>query len=108
MNTDGGQAKIQNTLDPDWLQQDHPTACIINQQYSSTTFISLHCHIHQEKSSMHFKNVLSLFFLLKLSESEMSCVHECLELVTNYQPTPHTTPEEEKPHLHHHGNLKSL
>jgi len=115
MNIDGGPAKIQNTMDPNWLQQDYPTACIISQQCSSTTFVSLHFHTHKAKTSMHFKNVLYIyiyfFYLslsLKLCESEISCVRKSLELVTNYQPTPHTTPEEERPQLHHHGSMKSL
>jgi hypothetical protein len=70
MNTDGCPAKIQNTMDPDWLQQNHPNTCITSQQHSSTTFILLHFHTHKEKSSMHLKNVvsiaLSLFLLIKI------------------------------------------
>ena len=107
-----GSAKIQNTMDPDWLQQDHYQPTVFFHHVSSHyTFIPTTknpaCISKMLSLSLSLSPSLS-FFLLKLCESEISYVHKSLELVTNYQPTPHTTPEEEKPQLHNHRSLKSL
>jgi hypothetical protein len=37
------------TLEPDRLQHDRPAACVIAQQYSSATFVSLRFHSRREK-----------------------------------------------------------
>jgi hypothetical protein len=53
-------------LEPDWLQHGCPTACIITQQYSSNTFISLLLHYHKEKFDALFKEFfcnLHFFFI---------------------------------------------
>jgi len=36
-------------------------ACVVTQQYSSATFVSLHFHSHKEKSGAHFKNIFFIF-----------------------------------------------
>ena len=38
-----------NTMESDRQQHDLPAACVITQQYSSTTFVSLHFHSPKEK-----------------------------------------------------------
>jgi len=62
------------TQDPDWPQHDCPASCVVAQQYSSATFVSLHFHSHKQKFSLHFKMVLFqikfLFYFLKLHKSE--------------------------------------
>jgi hypothetical protein len=47
------------TPEADRLQHDHPAACVITQQYSSTTFISFCNYFLLGKFNMHFKNVIS-------------------------------------------------
>lgn len=44
-----------NTQEHDWPQHDHSAACLIDQDYSSTTFMSLHV----------FKNATFVFNFLK-------------------------------------------
>jgi hypothetical protein len=44
-------------LEADWMQHDCPNACVIAQQYSSHTFISLLLHYHKEKCDVPLKNV---------------------------------------------------
>jgi hypothetical protein len=51
-----------NALEPHRPQHDCPTACVIAQQYSATTFVLLHIHFSQEKSGALLKKML--FFLL--------------------------------------------
>jgi len=46
-----------NSLDPDLPQYEHPAACVIVQQYSSATIVSLHCHSRKEKLGVHFQIV---------------------------------------------------
>jgi hypothetical protein len=51
------------------LQHDYPAACVIAQQYSSTTFISSHVHFHKGTFGMHFKNlIISFYFKLRKFE----------------------------------------
>jgi hypothetical protein len=51
-----------NTLEPDRLQHDRPTpACVITQQYSPTTYVSLHLHNRKEDFGARFKNVIIHF-----------------------------------------------
>jgi hypothetical protein len=38
-----------NTLEPDRPQHDRPIACVIAQQHSSATFVSLRYHSRKEK-----------------------------------------------------------
>jgi len=60
---------------PDWPQLVRPTTSVIAQQYSSTTFVSLHFHSRQEKFGTLFKDViLSIcFYFLKIAEV-LNCV----------------------------------
>jgi hypothetical protein len=51
-----------HTLKPDRLQHDRPAACVIAQQYSSVTFISLFFHSHKEKYGERSENVIILIF----------------------------------------------
>jgi hypothetical protein len=53
------------------VQHDHHAACIIAQQYSSATLVSLWFHDLRKNVSL-FKNGVSflLYFLLKLREFE--------------------------------------
>jgi hypothetical protein len=49
-------------LEPDWPQHDCPTACVIAQQHSFNTFISLLLHCHKEKFDALLKNVYNFTF----------------------------------------------
>jgi hypothetical protein len=54
-----------STLEPDRLQHIGPTACIIAQQYSSATFVSL-CFVPPpppKKMGVPFNNFIISFFL---------------------------------------------
>jgi hypothetical protein len=64
-----------NTMVPDWPQLVCSATSVIAQQYSSTTFVSLHFHSHQEKFRTLFKNViLSIcFYFLKNCTSLKLC-----------------------------------
>jgi hypothetical protein len=42
-----------NKLEPDRLQYDGPAVCVIAQQYSSATFVSLIFHFHKKKFGAH-------------------------------------------------------
>jgi hypothetical protein len=42
-----------NTMGPGRLQHDRPSACVIAQQYSSSTLASLRCHSYKEKLGAH-------------------------------------------------------
>jgi hypothetical protein len=54
-----------NILEPDRAQHDCSAVCVIAQQYSSTTLISLHFNSHKEKFSARFKIFLfNLFYFL--------------------------------------------
>jgi hypothetical protein len=62
------EAKLQtknSTLEPDRWHHGRLVACVIAQQYSPPTFVSLRFHFRQEKFGAHLKNVIS-FFLLKI------------------------------------------
>jgi hypothetical protein len=48
-------------LEPDWPQHGCPTACVIAQQYSSNTFISLLLHYHKEKFDALVKEFFVIF-----------------------------------------------
>jgi hypothetical protein len=50
------------TLQSDWQQYDRPNACVIAQQYSSATFVSLHFHPHKEKFGACLNNFIIYFF----------------------------------------------
>ena len=47
-----------NTLEPEWLQHDHPTSCIITEQYSSAMFCLI-AHI--------LKILLKFFYFFKIA-----------------------------------------
>jgi hypothetical protein len=47
---------------PDWPQHDHPATSVIAQQYSFTTFVSLHLYSCTEKFGAHLKNVVHFLF----------------------------------------------
>jgi len=55
----GSPDEIQTpiALEPDRPQHYHPAACVIAQQYSSATFVSLHFHSSKEKFGRLLKNV---------------------------------------------------
>jgi hypothetical protein len=40
--------------EPDRVQCDHTTACVIAWKFSSTTLVSLHIHSHKEKFGVRF------------------------------------------------------
>jgi hypothetical protein len=44
-------------MEPGRPQHTHPAACVIAQQYSSATFVSLRFHSDKEKCSGPFKYV---------------------------------------------------
>jgi hypothetical protein len=53
---------------PDMMVLDRPqhdcfAACVVAQQYSSTTFVSLCFHYWKEKFGAHYKNVIFSSFL---------------------------------------------
>jgi hypothetical protein len=61
------------TLELDRPQRDRPAACVIAQQYSYATFVSLRFHFHQEKFGAFFKDVTNLFsYPLKLRKCEIA------------------------------------
>jgi len=74
-----------STLEPDRPQHIGPTACIIAQQYSSTTFVSL-CFVHpRKKVGVSFNNFIISFFYfflncvgMKLRNMTLCYVRECL------------------------------
>jgi hypothetical protein len=48
-----------NTLEPDRPQHDRSAACVIIQQYSSATFVSLGFHSRKGKFGAHLKNAVT-------------------------------------------------
>jgi len=50
-----------NTLELNRPQRDRPTTCVIAQQYSSATFVSLRFHSCKDKFDTRFKNVIIFF-----------------------------------------------
>jgi len=74
-------------LETDRPQHYRSAACVIAQQYSSATLVSLRCHSCQEKLGPFFKkNVfISIFSLFErklrkfeIGSLEIVCVRECL------------------------------
>lgn len=64
-----------NTPESDRSQQDRPTACVIAQQYSSTSFESLRSHSLKEKVRRAFQKMLSFtIFLISFKLHVSSCV----------------------------------
>ena len=57
-----------NALELHTPQHDSPAACIIVQQYSSATFVSLRSHYLKEKVGALFKNVNFFFSVLKIAD----------------------------------------
>ena len=47
--------KTPNTPETDWSQHGRPAPCVIAQQYSSTTFVSLRYHSGKEKFTTRLK-----------------------------------------------------
>jgi hypothetical protein len=47
-----------STLEPDLLQLDRPAACVIAQQYSSATFVSLCAHYRKGQFGARLKNFI--------------------------------------------------
>jgi hypothetical protein len=61
-------------VEPDPPRHDLSAACVIAQQYSSATSISLHFHSRKEKFGAPLKNIISIFFyFLKIAQ-----IGECL------------------------------
>jgi hypothetical protein len=50
------------TLEPDGPQHDCPSTCVIAQQYSSLTFVSLRLISHKEHFGVRLKMLLFHFF----------------------------------------------
>jgi hypothetical protein len=55
-------------VEPDRLQRDSLAACVIAQQRSSLTFVSLHFHCRKEQFGSHFKNVINFAFFFTFLE----------------------------------------
>jgi hypothetical protein len=51
-------------VEPDRPQQERHAACVIAQQYSSTTFDSLRSHSLKQKSGAVFVTIITSFSLL--------------------------------------------
>jgi hypothetical protein len=51
-------------MEPDRPQQERPAACVIAQQYSSTTFDSLRFHSLKEKSGAILVTIITSISLL--------------------------------------------
>ena len=51
-----------SALEPYQLQHGRTSACVIAQQYSSATFVSLRFHFRKENFGAHFKNVTFYVF----------------------------------------------
>jgi hypothetical protein len=51
------ESKFQNTPEPDRVQHDRTASCVIAQQYSSATFVSLCFHYRKENFNSYFNNV---------------------------------------------------
>jgi hypothetical protein len=51
-------------MEPDRPQHDRPAACVIAQQYSSATFVTLRFSSPQRKFRRAFKKITSISFLL--------------------------------------------
>jgi hypothetical protein len=67
-------------------QDDSSATCVIAQQYSSATLVSLRSHSRQETLGPFLKNFILMFYLFerKLHRSEFGsleivCVSECLK-----------------------------
>jgi hypothetical protein len=59
-------------MEPDRLEYDRPTACVIAQQYSSSTFLSHRVHSRKEKFFTLFERVsVSIFFFYFLNSNIM-------------------------------------
>ena len=57
-----------STLEPDRPQHYHPAACVIAQQYSSATFISLDFHYRKGGGELYIlKMLLYSFFLCRIA-----------------------------------------
>jgi len=54
-----------NTAETGRPHYDRPTACVIAQQYSSATFVSLRFQYRKEKIRALFKNIFSVFYFIK-------------------------------------------
>jgi hypothetical protein len=64
---------IPNTLELNRPQHERPAACVIAQQYSSATFVSLRTHSRKKKNSAYiFKMFLFHFNFLKLYDYEIA------------------------------------
>ena len=50
-------------MEPDRPQRDHLAACVIAQQYSPATFVSLCFHFRKGKFGARFKCVTVIFYL---------------------------------------------
>jgi hypothetical protein len=54
-------------MEPEIVKHDGPSICVIAQQYSFATFVSLHFHSRQEKLGAFFKSILCQFLFCKVS-----------------------------------------
>jgi hypothetical protein len=64
--TQGSPVEIQTPT-----QRDHPAVCVIAQQYSSSTFVSLRFHSRKEMFGALFQNRY-LVFSFKLRKSQIA------------------------------------
>jgi hypothetical protein len=57
-------------LKPDRPQHDHPADCVVAQQYSSATYVSLRLHCRKAKFVARFRNIVcSISLLFKKSRN---------------------------------------
>jgi hypothetical protein len=69
------QGSPAETSEPVRRQQDRPVACVVAQQYSSATCVSVLFHYRTEKFGARFKNPISIcLLLLNLGKSETAGV----------------------------------
>jgi hypothetical protein len=57
-----GSAAGIHTLEPDRPQHDRLATCVIAQQYSSTSLVSMHLSSQKEKSGSRFKKNYFILF----------------------------------------------
>jgi hypothetical protein len=69
------QGRPVETAETERRQQDRPAACVVAQQYSSATCVSVLFHYRTEKFGTPFKNLISVcLILLKFGKSETGAV----------------------------------
>jgi hypothetical protein len=80
MFTQGSPAQVQtpNTPQPDRRQQDHPAVCVMAQQHSSETFVSLRFHSLKERFGAFHRCNFSFFAFWKFSSVSNRTIWTCV------------------------------